>query len=314
MMELAVFGLLAAMFAAMATAYLILGRVSSRAAIRKLSFRQDNAVLLAERYMAHTALARTALARNHRRLQEMARRLDLSAQELARLNDMKSKFLSMAVHDIRSPLAVIRGFSSILSLKVTGEREKTQFANIIAASDQLARLVSDLTDLAMIEAGKLTVQPVPFDLRLISDDVLPGLRLRSAEKNVTLVYEAHPEPVQVAGDRFRLAQVLMNLLNNALKFTPEGGEIRLTITDEGPYAGVYVKDSGIGIHPSETKKIFEKFYQAKYQKDDKLRKQGWGLGLAISTEIILAHKGEIAATSPGLGKGSVFYYKVPIMR
>ncbi len=313
-MEFAVLGLLAAMFAAMASAYLVMSRFNSRAAMRRLSFREDRAVLLAERYLARTALARTALARSHRQLQEMARRLDLSAQELARLNDMKSKFLSMAVHDIRSPLAVIRGFSSLLTPKMPGEREKMQFANIIAAADQLGRLVGDLTDLAMIEAGKLTVQPLPFDLRLISDDVLPGLRLRAAEKNVTLLYEPPPEPVPVLGDRFRLAQVLMNLLNNAVKFTPEGGWIRLTIADEGRLAGVYVKDSGMGIHPSETKKIFEKFYQAKYQKDEKLRKQGWGLGLAISTEIILSHKGEIAATSPGLGKGSVFYYKVPIAR
>jgi signal transduction histidine kinase len=81
---------------------------------------------------------------------------------------------------------------------------------------------------------------------------------------------------------------------------------------EGRSAAAYVKDSGIGIHSSETKKIFEKFYQAKYQKDEKLRKQGWGLGLSIAQEVIRAHKGEIGALSPGLGKGATFWFRIPV--
>jgi signal transduction histidine kinase len=254
------------------------------------------------------------LGRRNRQLAALAGKLDLSAQELERLNDMKSKFLSMVVHDVRSPLAAIRGYSELLSRKMPGEKEKIQFGNIIGATDQLNRLISDLTDLAMIEAGKLTMTPAPFDLRLIAADILPGIRVRATEKNVVINYFESPSPVQMNGDRFRLGQVLMNLLTNALKFTPAGGRIDLTITAEGARAGVYVKDSGIGVHPSETKKIFEKFYQAKYQKDANLRKQGWGLGLSIATEIIRAHKGEIAATSQGLGKGSTFYYRVPLLQ
>jgi signal transduction histidine kinase len=226
---------------------------------------------------------------------------------------MKSKFLSMVVHDVRSPLAAIKGFSQMLARKMPGEKEKVQFGNIISATDQLNRLISDLTDLAMIEAGKLTMAPAPLDLRQIAADILPGLRVRAAEKNVAMNYFEPASAVPVNGDRFRLGQVLMNLLTNALKFTPSGGKIDLTIAVEGARAGVYVKDSGIGVHPSETKKIFEKFYQAKYQKDANLRKQGWGLGLSIATEIIRAHKGEISATSQGLGKGSTFYYRVPIL-
>ena len=103
----------------------------------------------------------------------------------------------------------------------------------------------------------------------------------------------------------------MNLLNNAIKFTPAGKKVELTMRREGKGFGAYVKDAGIGIHPSETKRIFEKFYQAKYQKDEKLRKQGWGLGLSIAQEVVRAHKGTIGATSPGLGKGSTFWFKVP---
>lgn len=312
-MELAVLLLLGGMFMAMGAGYLVMSRFSSRVMAGRLALRNDRSVMLAERYMAQAALARTALARNHRRLQEMAEKLDLSAQELSRLNEMKSKFLSMAVHDIRSPLAVIKGFSSVLGSRMPGQKEKEQFANIVSASDQLNRLISDLTDLAMIEAGKLTMQPRPFDLRTIAEDIVPGMRLRGAEKGVEVVYSEEPEPVMVSGDRFRLAQVLMNLMNNALKFTPAGGTIGLKIAAEAGRGVVSVKDSGIGIHPSETKKIFEKFYQAKHQKDEGLRKQGWGLGLAISMEIIIAHKGVLAVSSAGLGRGSAFYYRIPLL-
>ena len=128
-----------------------------------------------------------------------------------------------------------------------------------------------------------------------------------------LLYNPPPAPVMVEGDRFRLGQVMMNLVTNALKFTPQGGTVMVTIAAEGGRAAVYVKDTGIGVHPSEIKKIFEKFYQAKYQKDVKMRKKGWGLGLSIAVEIIRAHGGEIAAASPGLGKGSTFYYKIPLL-
>ena len=312
-MEAAVLLIIPAMFLMLGLGYLVMGRVTERFSSSRLSGTNSRAVMMAERFMVQAALAKTELGLRNRQLSELAGKLDLSGQELARLNDMKSKFLSMVVHDVRSPLAAIKGFSELLSRKMPGAREKAQFGNIIGATDQLNRLISDLTDLAMIEAGKLTMQPAPFDLRVIAADILPGLRLRAAEKNVALNYFEAASPVQVNGDRFRLGQVLMNLLTNALKFTPAGGRIDLTISVEGARAGVYVKDSGIGIHPSETKKIFEKFYQAKYQKDANLRKMGWGLGLSIATEIIRGHKGEIAAASKGLGKGSTFYYRVPLL-
>jgi signal transduction histidine kinase len=103
----------------------------------------------------------------------------------------------------------------------------------------------------------------------------------------------------------------MNLVNNAIKFTPAGKKVEVSFRREGKYVDTLVKDSGIGIHPSETRKIFEKFYQAKYQKDAALRKQGWGLGLSIAQEVVRAHKGDIGAQSPGLGKGSTFWFKIP---
>lgn len=293
--------------------YIVMNAARNSLATSQLSGEGRRSQAMAERYMLQASMARSSMARQNKKLQKLARDLDLSAQELSRLNEMKSKFLSMVVHDVRSPLASIRGFSQLLSRKMPGEKERLQFENIINSAEQLNRLISDLTDLAMIEAGKLSVTPAPFDLRLIAQDALPGAQMRGQERNMQLLYAESPEPVMVNGDKFRLGQVLMNLVTNAFKFTPEGGTVQVRIEREGGKAAVYVKDSGIGIHPSETKKIFEKFYQAKYQKDAHLRKKGWGLGLSIATEIIRAHKGEIAASSQGLGKGSVFFYKLPLL-
>jgi signal transduction histidine kinase len=273
--------------------------------------RQNFSNMIIQRYMERIAVARTELYQRHLELGALSDKLVLSNQELGRLNDMKSKFLSMVVHDVRTPLASIRGFSELLMKKQVGTREKEYLKNIVSSTDQLGRLISDLTDLAMIEAGKLKMESTPFNYAEVARDILPGISINAQKRGVELVVGELPEGVIVDGDKFRLSQVLMNLLNNAVKFTPEGKRVELSSRREGKLVAFYVKDSGIGIHPSETKRIFEKFYQAKYQKDVKLRKQGWGLGLSIAQEVVRAHKGDIGATSPGLGKGSTFYFKIP---
>jgi len=218
----------------------------------------------------------------------------------------------MVVHDVRTPLASIRGFSELMLRKTSGDKEKQYLNNIVSSTEQLGRLISDLTDLAMIEAGKLKMEKAVFNFSDTARDILPGITINAQKKNVDLLVHPLPESVFINGDRFRLSQVLMNLLNNAVKFTPAGKRVELTLKSEGRFVGAYVKDSGIGIHPSETKRIFEKFYQAKFQKDEKLRKQGWGLGLSIAQEIIKGHKGAIGANSPGLGRGSTFWFRVPV--
>jgi signal transduction histidine kinase len=260
-------------------------------------------------HIRQIALAQTYIGQRSRQLEILSKQLALSNEELYRLNEMKSKFLSMVVHDVRTPLASIKGFSELMNKKVSDEKSKEYLKNIVLASEQLGRLVSDLTDLAMIEAGKLKMEKTEFNFSEIPMSIIAAIKVNAQKKGVELI-DAPPPDVVIYGDKFRLSQVLMNLLNNAIKFTPPGKKVELLYKKEGRYITTCVKDSGIGIHPSETKKIFEKFYQAKYQKDEKLRKQGWGLGLAIAEEIIHAHKGEIWAESKGLGFGSSFFFKL----
>jgi signal transduction histidine kinase len=291
--------------------FLVVSQVSGFLQSSSLNRRQHFSNQIIQQYMAQIVVAQSQIAQRGRELEVLSSKLMLSNQELGRLNDMKSKFLSMVVHDVRTPLASIRGFSELLMKKSVGEKEAQYLKNIVLSTDQLGHLIADLTDLAMIEAGKLKMENKVFDYADVARDILPGISINAQKKGVELIVNELPAGCQINGDKFRLSQVLMNLLNNAIKFTPAGKRIELTIRREGKHYAAYVRDSGIGVHPSETKRIFEKFYQAKHQKDEKLRKQGWGLGLSIAQEVIRAHKGEIGAVSPGLGKGSTFWFRVP---
>ena len=259
------------------------------------------------------AVAENEIHRRNVRLNEMSGKLQLSNAQLSQLNNMKSKFLSMVVHDVRTPLAAIKGFSELFAMQAEAtEKQKGMSKRMVSAVTRLERLVSDLTDLAMIEAGKLTIEPVVFDFYEVVDELLPSIEINAQNKGVVLKYDEVSRGIMVKGDKFRLSQVLQNLLNNAIKFTPKGGLVEMRSRSDGRWLYVYVKDSGVGIHPSETRQIFEKFYQAKYQKDARLAKLGWGLGLSIAREITSLHKGEIAAESGGLGRGSTFWFKVPV--
>ena len=292
--------------------FLVVSQVSGFVQSGSLNRRQHFSNQIIQQYMIQMSMAQSQIVQRSRELEVLSSKLVFSNQELGRLNEMKSKFLSMVVHDVRTPLASIRGFSELLLKKGIGVKEEQYLKNIVLSTDQLGHLISDLTDLAMIEAGKLKMEKARIDFVNIARDIIPGISVNAQKKGVELVVGGTlPSDLMVNGDRFRLSQVLMNLLNNAIKFTPAGKRVELTLRAEGRHAAAYIKDSGIGIHPSETRRIFEKFYQAKYQKDEKLRKQGWGLGLSIAQEIIRSHKGEIGAVSPGLGKGSTFWFKVP---
>ncbi|PIS47006.1 MAG: hypothetical protein COT17_05615 [Elusimicrobia bacterium CG08_land_8_20_14_0_20_51_18] len=293
-------------------AFLVVGQTSSFLQSTYFNSRQRHSDMIIQQYMNNLILAQTQISRRSRELELLAGKLDLSNQELARLNDMKSKFLSMVVHDVRTPLSSIKGFSELMIKKTTDKKSAEYLKNISLASDQLGRLISDLTDLAMIEAGKLKMEKTRVHFPEIAWEILPAIRINAQKRGVELIEHQFPEEIYIDGDKFRLSQVLMNLLNNAIKFTPAGKRIDLSFRKEGRHIVTSVKDSGIGLHPSETKKIFEKFYQAKHQKDEKLRKQGWGLGLSIAQEIVHSHSGEIWAQSAGLGKGSTFSFKVPV--
>lgn len=310
-MEVVIVVLLPVLFLVLAASMLVVSQISSFFQFGKYSGRRRRDREELEQFMTKLALAQTQVAKRKIELEKLSGRLQDSNEELARLNSMKSKFLSMAVHDVRTPLASIKGFGEMLAREKLDDKQKKYADYIVRGTDQINHLMSDLTDLAVIEAGKLRLERKPFALPQMLEDIVPAIEIIAKQAGVEFISPAAPPNIEVIGDRFRLMQALMNFLNNAVKFTPREGRVELVVKIIGRTLILAVKDNGAGIHPSERKKVFEKFYQSQFQ-DIKNKKKGWGLGLAIATEIVRGHGGEIGVDSVGLGKGSTFWYKVPL--
>lgn len=311
-MEIIAVTLPAVLLLCLAAAALLAGRLtwfSQQANLR--GFQRDAGELLA-RFAARLSAARSQLYRRNQELEVLGARLRGTAGELERLNNMKTKFFSMAVHDMRTPLSAVKGFAQIAKKRATSPEERTYLGHIDISANRLARLLSDLTDIAQIEAGKLRLTIAPFDFaQLVREEVLPPVSLAAGDKGIELSCEGLPEAWVVEGDRFRLSQVLMNFLGNALKFTPKGGRVKIVVRAASEGLLVQIRDTGPGLHPGERKQVFEKFYQSPHQKDAGLAQQGWGMGLSIASEVVRSHGGRIGADSPGLGRGSTFWFQIP---
>ncbi len=291
----------------------IVSRVMEFSQSNRYFAKQRGNSLMFTRFMTQIAIAKSQLGKRAQELEALSMRLQMNNEELARLNNRKMKFLSMAVHDIRNPLTAITGYSDILSRnKNIGPKEQVLSKMILTATRQINHLMGDLTDLAVIEAGKFKMEMAPFDLAGLIQEVGATLAPGASNKGVILSVLEPPSGIIITADRYRIWRVLTNLLGNAVKFTPSGGRVELRAEVAAGMAMISVQDNGPGIHPTERRKIFEKFYQSKHIKDEKARKGGWGLGLAIAQEIVQAHGGEIGVDSRGLGHGSTFWVRIPL--
>lgn len=215
-------------------------------------------------------------------------------------------FVANVSHDLKTPLTSIQGYSQ--AIMDGAANDPADAARIIhEEAARLNRMVVELTDLARLEAGQLSMQMLPLDIAALVAAIGERMNIVAQRKNVTLHIEAAPVPA-VMGDGDRLAQVLTNLAGNALNYTPAGGNIWLKTRAAESGIEIVVEDTGAGIPADDLPRIFERFYQV-----DKARgpKRGTGLGLAITREIVLAHGGRISASSAGKGRGSTFTLWLP---
>ena len=184
--------------------------------------------LMFTKFMTQIAVAKSQLGKRAQELEALSMRLQMNNEELARLNNLKMKFLSMAVHDIRNPLTAITGYSDILSRnKNLGTKEQALSKMILTATRQINHLMGDLTDLAVIEAGKFRMEMSPFDLAGLVQEVGATLAPGASNKGVILSVREPPPGIVITADRYRIWRVLTNLLGNAVKFTPAGGRVEL---------------------------------------------------------------------------------------
>ncbi len=284
--------------------------IARRFAMRKMK----RVVMKAEHnYQQQIAALQMQLSGKVSMLESMVEKLKLSNQELNRLSEIRSKFMSIVAHDLRQPLTSIQGFTSVLMMDSPqggGNNEQMALNNILKATDNMNQLMADLMDISMIESGKFKMDFKNFNFNQLLNDVFTLQQVNAQKKGIFLTKYEYPTDVTIYADRFRISQVLNNLLGNAIKFSPQGGRIEIRYFVQNGWLVCYVDDEGPGIAYDEQGKIFQKFHQS--DKDRSGRKQGWGLGLSIAQEIVNAHNGEIGVESPGLGHGALFWFRIPM--
>lgn len=231
--------------------------------------------------------------------------------ELERLNALQSLFLSHVSHELRTPLTAIRGFAENMLSGLVGAldpRQHTYLTRVKVNSDRLVRMIADLMDRTRIETGKIELSLIEISLRKLATDVIEQLAPLSTAKSQRIELRCVETDVVVLGDWDKLSQVLINLLDNAVKYTPEGGIITVQIDTCAPQmARVRVRDTGCGIPASQLPKLFDPFFQVAGQKS---YAKGLGLGLSIVKGLLEAHKGEVEVHSEE-GHGAEFTFTLP---
>ena len=240
-------------------------------------------------------------------------RLEAANAELREMNLRKSEFVSIVSHDLRTPLAAIGGFVDNLLSEIAGPlsaKQRQYLQRIQVNIDRSVRMINDLLDLARIEAGTIDFLPKPISLTSFIDAVVENLQYVARQKGIDLRSEVMLADQVIHADADKLTQVLTNLIHNACKFTPAGGQVRIEATETTDhYVQICVSDTGCGIPEDQIARVFDKFYS---RKSPSTEGSGTGLGLAIAKHFVDLHQGRIWVESQEQA-GSRFFFTVPIL-
>jgi PAS domain S-box-containing protein len=251
-------------------------------------------------------------ARAEEASRESERRTQEHAAELADLHRRKDEFLAMLSHELRNPLSPILSAAHILRLQKDENPLQQQARAVIERQvDQLSRLVNDLLEVSRVITGTIQLHPERLDIRGVVEQAVESARPLIDQRRHQLFISLPTEPVWLEADASRLEQVVVNLLNNAAKYTNEGGKIWVNLQPEGAEVTLRVRDTGVGIAPELLSRIFDLFTQADRSLD---RSQGGlGIGLSLTQRLVELHHGKIEAHSAGLGQGSEFIVRLPVL-
>jgi two-component system OmpR family sensor kinase len=260
--------------------------------------------------MTFTSKSRDEIDRLGHTFHQMAERIVSQLDELKQQDSLRRELVANVSHDLRTPVAILHGYLETLELK--GDRLDEQqrdhyLKQALQSSDRLNQLISELFELARLEAQESVPEQEPFNLAELAQDVVQKFQLRAAEKNIALTLDVTCENLFACGDIGLIARVFENLLGNAIKFTPADGEVSVTLTNVDDSCAVRIQDSGPGIKSAELDKIFDRFYQGS---DNGNRAKPGGLGLAIAKRIVDLHGGWIGVASEP-GRGTCFNFSLP---
>jgi two-component system phosphate regulon sensor histidine kinase PhoR len=239
----------------------------------------------------------------------MADELQNKIEQLRQLDKVRTDFVANVSHELKTPLTSIRGFVETLEDGAIDDRDNARrFLAIIKKHTQrLGSIIDDLLRLSELESGG-GIQKTTFDLKGLIDEVVMGFGHSLAAKHQNLTIASVVGDFAIRGDRDKLEQVFVNLIDNATKYTEEGGQIKVQLADNGDCVMITIEDNGIGIPKEDVERVFERFYRVDKARSRKVG--GTGLGLSISRHIVLAHKGDICIDSE-LGKGTKVLVTLP---
>jgi signal transduction histidine kinase len=246
----------------------------------------------------------------------LADEFNLMAAKLNELDQMKQDFVSNVTHELRSPLTSIRGYLELLANdpeNPPSDLQKDYLSVIKNSAVRLSRFIDNLLDVAKIESQKLKLTPEILDLHVAAHEMEVLFKPQVNDKRITFRNTVLKTAPKVVVDKDKFAEILINLISNAIKFTPENGTVIIEASEGPNYVEVRVQDSGVGIPKEMIGKLFNKFEQVKSTQGLARNQKGTGLGLAIVKGIVEAHGGKIWITSPAPNatKGTVFHFTVP---
>jgi signal transduction histidine kinase len=227
------------------------------------------------------------------------------ARALAETEQRRAELVSDLAHELRTPLTTIRGYAEGMADGIIAADDEVLGA-VLAEVDRLQHLTADLSTLSRTEEGALALVTAPVDLSALASEVAEHLRWLAEAKDVAI--DVRGSPAVAIGDRDRLVQLLTNVVANAITYTPAGGHVEVETDRIDGEAVIVVTDSGVGLHPDDVARVFERFYRVPGVDRPP---GGSGIGLAIARAIARAHGGDLTATSPGPGLGTTFTLRLP---
>lgn len=272
-----------------------------------------NGVLIPLRDPQGQLLGFGKILRDRTDVKERLAALESRLEDLLKAQQRKDQFLGMLAHELRNPLAPLVNAVQLLQLAVPGHEPLAYPVQLIERQvDFLRRLLDDLLDLTRIGVGKIDLKMQPVDLNELLRRIMEARRGQAGERRQHVELLVPSGPIRVEADPSRLQQVFVNLLTNAMKYTPEGGRIWLKATVEGEEAVVRVEDTGVGISPEVLPQLFTLFTQ---EASSHLRSEGGlGIGLSLVKSLVTLHGGSVQVRSEGKGKGSEFTVRLPVLQ